>query len=171
MKYTFTRDARRYRRAVLVSGAEAAATYAWVSAAALPPRKRLLLRTAVVAALAAAGAAIDKSSGSAADTDEDNEAASAATAVGSAPRCGSGGSPGVLAVAGVSVIVAGAVGGHWVQRRWLARLARAGHPYPHRALGTRMAILTLATSLPSRLVDVHASGSGRDGSRHELKYP
>lgn len=171
MREPFARDVRRYEAEVMVSGAEAAATYAWVSAGVLPAHKRRLLRGAVLAALVAAAVAIDKSSGSAAGTDEDDEAPTDAPAVGSPPTCGSGVPPGLLALAGVSVMVAGAIGAHWVQRRWLARLARQGHPHPHRALGVRMAILTLAGSLPARLVEVHASASGRSGSRHEQTRP
>jgi hypothetical protein len=39
-----------------------------------------------------------------------------------------------------------------LERRWLARLTRLGHPHPHRALGLRMAGLYGAVVLPARLL-------------------
>jgi hypothetical protein len=59
------------------------------------------------------------------------------------------------AVAVLGVITAAsagvAVAGRRLERRWLARLIRQGHPHPHRALGLRMAAVWAAASLPARL--------------------
>lgn len=61
------------------------------------------------------------------------------------------------------------VGGRVLERRWLESLRRAGHPHPHRALGVRMGLVSVAGSLGARAVtaytrsnyfDLH-QGSGR----------
>jgi hypothetical protein len=44
--------------------------------------------------------------------------------------------------------------GRQLEKRWLARLIRQGHPHPHRALGLRMAAVWAAASLPARLLTV-----------------
>jgi hypothetical protein len=49
-------------------------------------------------------------------------------------------------------IAAGAIlGRRLIERRWLARLERKGHPRPYRALGVRMGALSGATAVVSEL--------------------
>jgi hypothetical protein len=54
----------------------------------------------------------------------------------------------------VAVSVGGAVAGRRLERRWLARLTRHGHPHPHRALAVRMAGLYAVLVVPSRMLAV-----------------
>ncbi|MGW4948176.1 hypothetical protein ACWEOZ_42040 [Actinoplanes sp. NPDC004185] len=61
--------------------------------------------------------------------------------------------------------VGAAVAGRRLERRWLARLVRRGHPHPHRALGLRMAGLYAVIVVPSRLIAVRQSAKvGRRGA-------
>ena len=165
---------RPYLRALAEAGLDVASVGAWVAAAELPPARRRIARgalAAVTAAVAIPGARAGLST--AADTaepatpgagsklpfvdvgiklpaDEPSEAdtssrrrAVLAGAVGAA----------VLTTA-VAASVGGAVAGRRLERRWLARLARHGHPHPHRALGVRMAALYAVLVVPSRLLVV-----------------
>jgi hypothetical protein len=50
---------------------------------------------------------------------------------------------------GVGVLIAGRM----LEKRWLAGLQRSGHAHPHRALGLRMGLLTVAGSLPAQLLE------------------
>ncbi len=60
----------------------------------------------------------------------------------------------VVAVLGVVTAASAgvAMAGRQLEKRWLARLIRQGHPHPHRALGLRMAAVWAAASLPARLM-------------------
>ena len=68
---------------------------------------------------------------------------------------------GAVGVAVLTTAVGASVGaaavGRRLQRRWLARLTRHGHPHPHRALGVRMAALYAVMVAPSRLLAVRES--------------
>jgi hypothetical protein len=57
-----------------------------------------------------------------------------------------------VATTAVAVTVGSAVVGRRLERRWLARLTRHGHPHPHRALGVRMAALYALVVVPSRIL-------------------
>jgi hypothetical protein len=54
-----------------------------------------------------------------------------------------------------AVAVGMTVGRRQLEKRWLARLRRAGHPHPHRALAVRISLLTMAVMLPKELIDVY----------------
>jgi hypothetical protein len=47
-----------------------------------------------------------------------------------------------------------------LEKRWLARLVRAGHTRPHRSLGIRMGLLTAGTALASDLIAVAEARRG-----------
>lgn len=66
--------------------------------------------------------------------------------------------PSRAALVGIGVSTGLAVGGRWLEKRWLARLARNGHARPHRALGVRMGLLTAGTILVSELFTVAEAG-------------
>jgi hypothetical protein len=54
----------------------------------------------------------------------------------------------------VAASAGAAVASRQLERRWLARLTRHGHPHPHRALGVRMAALYAVMVVPGRLLAV-----------------
>lgn len=54
------------------------------------------------------------------------------------------------------------VGGRVLEKRWLESLRRAGHPHPHRALGLRMGLLSVAGSLGARAVTAYTSSNSFD---------
>lgn len=155
---------RPYLRALAGTGLDVASVGAWVAAAELSPARRRLARATLVLALVAV-----PDRGSSADP-----AASVAPVPG-----GSSGLPFVDAgitlpagrpsradvpprravLVGAAVLTAavtfaagGAVVGHRLQRRWLARLSRHGHPHPHRALAVRTAAVYAVLVAPARLL-------------------
>ncbi len=75
----------------------------------------------------------------------------------------------VAVLGGVAAASVGvALAGRRLERRWLARLIRQGHPHPHRALGLRMAALWAAASLPARLLTARGQAGGRQAAREPL---
>ncbi|WP_306204286.1 hypothetical protein [Actinoplanes sp. RD1] len=58
-----------------------------------------------------------------------------------------------LVATGLAFAISGGaiVGRRFLERRWLARLERKGHPHPYRALGVRMGAISGATALVSGL--------------------
>jgi hypothetical protein len=61
-----------------------------------------------------------------------------------------------LAATGLAVGVY--LGGRMLEKRWLTGLQRGGHPHPYRALGLRIGVLTAASALPARLLEVRRKG-------------
>ncbi len=177
---------RPYLRALAEAGLDVASVGAWVAAAELPPVRRRLARgalAAVTAAVAIPGVRAGLSA--AADTSEP-----AAPGAGSrlpfvdvgiklpaeepseghaSPRrravlAGAVGAA-VLTTA-VGAAVGAAAASRRLERRWLARLTRHGHPHPHRALGVRMAALYAVMVVPSRLLAVR---QGAEAGRRDAK--
>jgi hypothetical protein len=75
----------------------------------------------------------------------------------------------VAVLGGVAAASVGvALAGRRLERRWLARLIRQGHPHPHRALGLRMAAVWAAASLPARLLTARGQAGGRQAAREPL---
>ena len=166
---------RPYVRALADAGFDVAAVGAWVAAAELPPARRRLARGALAAVTVAVGAPAVRA----------GRSAVAETSGPAEPGAGSGlpfvdvgitlpeDEPsdvearrrivvaGAVGVAVLSTVVAGSVGaavvGRRLERRWLARLVRRGHPHPHRGLGVRMAGLYAVMVVPSRLLAVRQS--------------
>ncbi len=165
---------RPYVRALAEAGLDVASVGAWIAAAELPPARRRLARGALAAVNAAAAIPGARAGLSAA----------AGTAESATPGAGSGlpfvdagirlpaaepSEPdasrrrravlaGAVVAAVLTTAVAASVGaaaaGRQLERRWLARLVRHGHPHPHRALGVRMAALYAVAVVPSRLLAV-----------------
>ncbi len=177
---------RPYLRALAEAGFDVASVGAWVAAAELPPARRRFARGALTAVTV--GAAIP---GVRAALSAAADSAGPAT-----PGAGSGlpfvdagirlpadepteadGSPrrravlaGAVVAAMLTTAVAASVGatvaGRGLERRWLARLTRHGHPHPHRALGVRMAALYAVVVVPSRLLAVR---SGAQAGRRDAE--
>lgn len=177
---------RPYLRALAETGLDVASVGAWVAAAELPPPRRRLARgalAAVAVAVAIPGVRADRPAAA-------NTAGSGLPVVDAGIRIPADepfeadGSPrrravlaGAVGVAAlttaVAVSVGAAAGSRRLERRWLARLTRHGHPHPHRALGVRMAALYAVLVVPGRLLAVRkgteadhrdtvpASGDGR----------
>jgi hypothetical protein len=147
-----------YPRAVVAAVGDAAVAGAWTATGALPPGRRRVVRAGVTAAtVAVAGGLFSPASG---PDGHDG---------GQAPPEPSGGATTetpptlptrlqlVALAAGVGVSVALRMGGRRLERRWLASLERSGHAHPHRAVALRVAALSLAATLPSRLFEAHAA--------------
>ena len=172
---------RPYLRTLAEAGLDVASVGAWIAADELPPPRRRLARGALAAVtVAVAVPGIRTALSSAAET-----------AGPSTPGAGSGlpfvdagitlpadesseaDGPtrrqvvlaGTVAAAVLTTAVAVSVGatmaGRRLEQRWLARLARHGHPYPHRALAVRMAALYAVMVVPARVFTVRAA-AGKD---------
>ncbi|GAB7045494.1 hypothetical protein [Catenuloplanes indicus] len=170
---------RLYLRALAEAGFDVASVGAWIAAGALPPARRRLARGALVAATVAV--AIPGVRAIRADVHGAAEpvipgARSGLPFVDAGIRVPAGEPSGEKASARRRVVLAGAAGlatavavsagaamaVRRLERRWLERLTRQGHPHPHRALGVRMAALYSVVVVPSRLLAVRqAAEAGR----------
>ena len=164
---------RPYLRVLAETALDVASVGAWIAAAELPPARRRLARgalatvTAAVAipGLRAARAAADATGPATPSTgsglpfvdagiklpvDEPSDADTSPRR-----RAVLVGAVGVAALTtAVAVSVGGAAAGRQLERRWLARLTRHGHPHPHRALAVRMAALYAVMVVPGRVLAV-----------------
>jgi hypothetical protein len=133
-----------YPRAVLTAALQGLLTGAWVAAGELPTRGRRLVRAGSVLSLSAAASIGDRG-----DPGEPEPTAEQYAAWDVDRR--------KLAVTAVSlgVSVGLMAGRRRLEKRWLAALARDGHPHPYRALALRMGLLSFAGTLPGRLVEVY----------------
>ena len=162
---------RLYLRALAEAGFDVASVGAWIAAGELRPARRRLARGALVAVTVAV--AIPGIRAIRADVQNATEPAVPGAHSGlpfvdagirvpaGEPSAGKASArrQAVLAgAAGLTTVVAVSVGAavavHRLERRWLERLTRQGHPHPHRALGVRMAALYSAVVVPSRLLAV-----------------
>jgi len=135
-----------YPRAVLAAALQGLLTGAWVAAGELPTRGRRLARAGSVLSLSAVASVGAR--GDSGEPDETEPTAEQYAAWDVDKR--------KLAAAAASIGLSAAlvVGRRQLEKRWLAALARDGHPHPHRALALRMGLLTFAGTLPGRLVKV-----------------
>jgi hypothetical protein len=131
-----------YPRAVLAAALQGLLTGAWVAAGELPTARRRLARAGSVLSLSAVASIGDRA--------EPEEPAAE-------PRRPREIDARTLAVtaASIGISVGLIVGRRRLEQRWLGALTRAGHPYPYRALGLRMGLLSFAGTLPGKLVEVH----------------
>lgn len=133
-----------YPRAVLAAATEGLLSGAWVAVGELPVRERRLVRAGSVLSLfAVASVSARGEPGEPEPTAEQY----AAWDVDKRKLA--------FAAAGIALSVGLMVGRRQLEQRWLAALARDGHPHPHRALALRIGLLTFAGTLPGRLVKVH----------------
>jgi hypothetical protein len=175
---------RPYLRVLADAGLDVGSVGAWVAAAELPPARRRLARGALAAVTVAVAIPGFRAARRAAADDAEPAVPGAGSGL---PFVDAGirlpaGEPSeadaaarrraVLAGAAVlgtavAVSVGTAVAGRQLERRWLARLIRHGHPHPHRALGVRMAAVYAVMVVPSRLLIVRAGAKAghRDPAR------
>jgi hypothetical protein len=135
-----------YLRAVSMSALQGLLTATWIAAAELPVAKRRVARVSAVAALSAVASIGDRPdpappepAGEEGDTVDDAKAATRSL---------------VLTAVVVGGSVAMIMGRRRFERRWLEALTRDGHPHPHRSLAIRMGLLSVAATLPGRLIKV-----------------
>jgi hypothetical protein len=168
---------RPYVRALGEAGLDVASAGFWVAAAELSPARRRLARGALVAAAVAVALPAFRAGRDAVADDAEPPAPGArsglpyvdagirlpADSFDPDPDPDSALDPaqrrrialaGVVLTTVVAASVGAAVAGRRLERRWLARLVRNGHPHPHRALGVRMAAVYAAVVVPSRLLAV-----------------
>lgn len=138
---------------VAESTAHAALTGAWTAAGELPAAKRRLARSAVIATVALV----------AVTTGDRPEARDVPPAPAEGPGDAATGAPTgpppgrLVTTAALGLSAAVYLGSRRLEKRWLAGLVRSGHPHPHRALGVRLAALSLMTSLAARLLSTKAA--------------
>jgi hypothetical protein len=156
---------RPYLRVLGETSLDVVSVGVWIAAAELPPLRRRLARAGLTALTAATAIPAFRAARSTTASVPES-----ATFIGDLPfvdagirlptdeEADRGGSRRrtVLVAALLTTVAAGSVGvavaSHRLERRWLARLVRRGHPHPHRGLALRMAGLTAATLLPTRLL-------------------
>ena len=187
---------RPYLRPLAETGFDVASVGAWIAAAELPPARRRLARgTLAAVTVAVALPAFRAGRRPAADIAEPAATGPGAglpfvdvgirlpveeTSEGDTSPRRRAVLAGAVGAAVLTTAVAAAVGavaaGRVLERRWLARLIRHGHPYPHRALGVRMAALYAVMVVPGRLLAVRrgAEAGRRDARpgpsrRHRLR--
>ncbi|MEU4422083.1 hypothetical protein AB0F81_15770 [Actinoplanes sp. NPDC024001] len=151
-----------YPRAVGMAALQAALTSTWIAAGELSPVRRRLARTGLVAAVGAVSyAASDRSGGTSADE----------IVVGKRPVLVSEGGPVVdeepftfdkrkaaMGAAVVTLSLGAMVGRRQLEKRWLARLIRNGHPHPTRGLAVRVGAVEFAAQLAFQLADMRRAG-------------
>ncbi|MEU8242238.1 hypothetical protein AB0C07_28640 [Actinoplanes missouriensis] len=161
-----------YGRAVGLAALQAVLSSTWIAARELSPAKRRLARLGTVAAVAAVGwVAAPKD---APDSDSDDQIG---PAVGANPYLAAEGAASpddasqpdseppfdkrkaALVAGGIGIGVAAMAGRRQLEKRWLARLTRNGHPHPTRALAVRMAGVEFVGQLAMQLNDVRKARS------------
>lgn len=162
-----------YGRAVGLAALQAVLSSTWIAARELSPAKRRLARLGTVAAVAAVGwVAAPKD---ASDSDD-----RIGPAIGASPYLAAEGAASLTAsddasppdseppfdkrkaalmAGGIGIGVAAMVGRRQLEKRWLARLTRNGHPHPTRALAVRMAGVEFVGQLAMQLNDVRKARS------------
>jgi hypothetical protein len=155
-----------YGRAVGLAALQAILSSTWILARELPPAKRRLARVGTVAAVTAVGYVLSPK-----PEDEEEEPE---LVVGAQPFLASDGLPedreaeppapfdkrkAVLAAGAIGLSVAAVVGRRQLEKRWLARLTRNGHPHPTRGLAVRIAGVEFVGQLVLQAVDVHKARS------------
>lgn len=131
-------------------------TAVWVTAGGLPPGRRRAVRAGVVAVGVAVAAVQYRREQQREPRLLDRPVLVKDVLAGEvtpAEQAGPGLPPRATLVA-LAVSTGVALGGRQVEKRWLARLIRDGHPRPHRSLGIRMGMLMTATALVSEVVAV-----------------
>jgi hypothetical protein len=170
---------RPYVRALGEAGLDVASAGVWVAAAELSPARRRLARGALMAAVVAmalpafrAGRETEPATPGAGsglpyvdagiripaelldqdqDPDQDPDPARRRRVA----------LAGVVLTTVAAASAGVAVAGRRLERRWLARLVRNGHPHPHRALGVRIAAVYAVVVVPSRLLAVRQEAKRR----------
>ncbi|MFC7533866.1 hypothetical protein [Actinoplanes sp. GCM10030250] len=149
---------------------QAALSSTWILARELSPAKRRLARLGTVTAVAVVGWVVAPSEAS-----DESEGAGVELVVGARPMLVAEGGPVVdpeaqpektfdkrkaaVTAAALGLSVAAVIGRRQLEKRWLARLTRNGHPRPTRGLAVRMAAVEFTGQLALQLADMHKPGA------------
>jgi hypothetical protein len=165
-----------YGRAVGLAALQAVFSSTWILARELSPAKRRLARASTFAAVTAVGYVLTPKPSKEATEEAEQDLE---LVVGAQPFLASEGVPedleaeppvpfdkrkAALAVGAVALSVAAVVGRRQLEKRWLARLTRNGHPRPTRALAVRMAGVEFAGQLAIQFAEVHKERGQAGGS-------
>jgi hypothetical protein len=173
---------RSYAGAVASASIDAVFGGAWVAARGLTTTRRRVARAGIVAASFAASGAVSRLVRGPAEPTEPDVAAYVATRARPLPTVNADdefapGDPAsddqagprrptpkqLALLAGVTLASAAVMyGGSRLEKRWLAGLVAKGHPHPHLGLGWRMAAVSLAATLPSRIAEVRLAQRSQD---------
>ncbi|MGK5684780.1 hypothetical protein [Actinoplanes sp. URMC 104] len=139
-----------YSRAVTMAALQAVSSSIWIAARELSPAKRRLARAGTVAVMSAIGYV--------ATPDEDKPGAKkkeeATTEAGESPADFTLDKRKAMAGAALlGLSLATMAGRRRLEKRWLGRLTRDGHPHPTRALAVRMAGVEFVGQLVVQLAD------------------
>lgn len=135
-----------YPSAVASSAAQGLLTATWIAAGGLPTAQRRAVRLAATAAVAAAGVIADRNDPRTVTWTPD-EGLTVEQDGKPQPRAGA-----ASTAAGMALGLGMIVGRRHLEKRWLSRLEAQGKRNPHRALALRLGLLTIAGTLPSRLL-------------------
>lgn len=138
-----------YLRAVSSAVGQGLLTAAWIASGGLPPHQRRAVRVAATAAVVAVGVAAERKDDRVVTwTEEGGIKVESPDGVPEKPS-------GAASAVGIAFGIGMVVGRRQVEKRWLARLQRAGHEHPHRALAWRIGLLSVAATLPGNLMKAH----------------
>ncbi|SFF30551.1 hypothetical protein SAMN05421541_108312 [Actinoplanes philippinensis] len=174
--YRFAMATVSYQRAVAVAAMQAALSIAWIAARELPPAKRRLARFGTAAAVTTIGWVTSPKEPEPDETEAEPETRELVVGdrpfLVSEPQPVSGGDEPAVpfdkrkAVVGAALLgltVAAVVGRRKLEKRWLARLTRNGHPHPTRALAVRVGALEFAGQLVLQVADAHRTAARSRG--------
>ncbi|WP_433790664.1 hypothetical protein [Actinoplanes sp. CA-252034] len=162
-----------YQRAVAIAAMQAALSTAWIAARELPPAKRRLARFGTAVAVTTIGWVTSPKEPEP-DEFESNGSAPQEIVVGDRPFPVSEPQPvsgddepatpfdkrkAVVGAALLGLTVATVVGRRQLEKRWLARLTRNGHPHPTRALAVRIGTLEFAGQLALQVAEAHRAAA------------
>jgi hypothetical protein len=139
--------AREIAYAVGSAASQGFMTGVWIAAGELSPAKRRAVRFATGAAFATLGFLGPERPEKRPGNEEEHTEEGAEPQPVDRRRLAVSAAVGVLSLGAL-------VGRHRLEKLWLARLQRNGHPHPYRALGVRMGLVAAAIALPSRLQEI-----------------
>ncbi|WP_250036236.1 hypothetical protein [Paractinoplanes maris] len=157
---------RSYAHAVGRAASQAALTSAWLAARDLPPAKRYLARSGAVVASGLGYLATPDGRQSYREIRKDlmsrHEQPDTQPAKDGPPDFTMDKGR-ALAIAGSLALTIGVtLGRRRLQKHWLARLTRDGHPHPNRAMAVRAAPVIFAAELAVQIINMHIPSSKQD---------
>jgi hypothetical protein len=158
-----------YGRAAAVAALQAALSSTWIAARELPPAKRRLARLGTTAAVAAIGYVTSPK-----EPEPDGEPGELVVAdrpfpvseppvPEDAPEPAFDKRKAVVGLAMIGLTVAAVVGRRTVEKRWLARLTRNGHPHPTRALAVRIGVIEFAGQFALQVAEARRTATRSEG--------
>ncbi|MFD1373344.1 hypothetical protein [Actinoplanes sichuanensis] len=153
-----------YGRAVALAALQAALSSTWIAARELSPAKRRLARLGTVAAVGAVGWVVTPKEKEKEDEFELVVADRPFPVSEPQPIAEDEPAPfdkrkAALGLAMLGLTVAAVVGRRQLEKRWLARLTRNGHPHPTRALAVRIGAVEFAGQLALQVADARRTAA------------